>query len=238
MGDDGQLSFASAHEVRQTAAFWRRNGTTITDERALAEALEELLAANDHLREGRHQELEDARAECDKADAALSCTLTGVERDAAKACRSDGEDDCAECRLAALRREHTAALAASMSQIAELSGRAEKADARHAEETRTLRARLDFVTSERDRFLVETQQREAPPPPTARRAPKRTKAPPPGQIPLFGMPTVTEAETPTPVESRPKPPRGPRKPRSGKRWLDSKAAPPPKPKRKPKAVSA
>lgn len=171
----GELSFCTVAEVRATAAFHRRMGdVAATDERALEEALEEVLASNDALRE----KLNDAE---DGEDPRLDCGIADADRDAGEDC--EGKDiGCAACRVSALLRK-----------LVEVRG-SKSARA----EVETLRSSLEFVTAERNALLLEVQRGVAP-----AKAPSRgRKAPPADQIGLFAK--LVPSEAPKPAEKKPR----------------------------------
>jgi hypothetical protein len=224
---------SSAAEALTKADFLRRHGCPrSSDVEVLAAELDEALTENERLREGLEDHIERIVEAVTEAVATRDCGLAEGDRVAGEACLSTEEEDCGACQLELLGREHaavreaiTSELASANLVIADLSSRSEKAAARHAEETKSLRARLEFVTGERDRLLLQIQQQPPPAPKAATRTATKTKGQPPGQSSLWDKILVATETVAAPVpEAKPKVKRE-RKPRSGKRWLDSKVAP-------------
>lgn len=221
-----ELSFASVDEVVSRAAFHRRMGDArSTDEAALREALEEALANNDVLRvraedlDRQAEELADKCKELEEAEASLDCDMLEVARERGETCASKVTTQCARCEIAALRREHAAALT-------EAKGAHPAADPATLNELDKLRAWLENVTAERNDLLLQLQRGAVP-----AKAPSRTrKAPPSDQIGLFALVAPPEEAKPSP-EKKPKGKREKKK----RLWCDAKVRP--KAKRARKAVS-
>lgn len=210
---------SSAAEALTKADFLRRHGCPrSSDVEVLAAELDEALAECERLREGLEDHIERIVEAVTEAVAMRNCGLAEGERVAGETCRSTEDEDCGACQLEALRREHTKATRERETEL--------------AAELQTARSHLDFLTAERDRLLIEIQQRPSAPK-SATRAATRTKAAPPGQGSLWdkilaahteringvlGELGSLEGDAPKPKAKRA------RKPRSSKRWLDPNVA--------------